>query len=666
MRLLFVMFGWEDSGGGTMLPRAIAKALASRGHEVRVFHAGVGRLPDDSSPYRMLHREDAGVRLHGLYHRRVAFHAVDNPLLDLDDPPVREAFEDLLDTWRPDAAHVHNLHGLGASLLTSLSERGIPTWFTPHNHWVACPSLYLLDARLDRCDGPGNGSACGSCNKHPELAAAFVTRRAGLRETLIRTRTTLLAPSTSVRDVLIQQGIPSGQIRLLFQGHEPFDKLWNQVGAHRLPATPTGPVRFGTLGTVSALKGIRLIAAATHHMEGAGTIDVFGDVTPELKATIEADAAPGRLRIHGAYKPGDLPDILARIDVMLMTSISDDCAPLAIWESHAARVPVLGARIGGIPDFIRDGTDGLLFPARDPKALAHAMNRVMATPELVATWQAAIRPPRGFGDYLDRLEDLYAGKAPPQDACARPTALRIVLESTANLGTINLSESRDDLEVEILDRHGARIAGQTLSKPPDISLQNDPPRQGLWFAHAGKPNDPEVDGVLNTAEIADPVAKWAGWRGRTPRRYRTSLDLTDSGPALELPDAPGRRLLLCPEWQEDPWSQAVRQFLAAIPAGLDLALVLLMPPGRPDLQARLVACVDEEADNPVPGPDIVLVDAALTGSTIGSLYRACDALWSLGQPNREEEARACGLPVLHRPMDDDLRDIIRRATRQRG
>jgi hypothetical protein len=476
----------------------------------------------------------------------------------------------------------------------------------------------------------------------------------------------VLAPSTSVRDVLIQQGIPSGQIRLLFQGHEPFDKLWGDVGARRPPTTPTGPVRFGTLGTVSALKGIHILAAATHHMEGEGTIDVFGDVTPELKATIEADAAPGRLRIHGAYKPGDLPDILARLDVMLMTSISDDCAPLAIWESHAARVPVLGARIGGIPDFIRDGTDGLLFPARDPKALSLAMNRVMATPDLVATWQAAIRPPRSFGDYLDRLEAIYAGEAPPQDECARPTALRITLELTGGRPSTDPPGHREDLEVEILDRQGTRIGGQTLSKPPDISLQNHMPRQGLWFVHEGKRPDPEADGVLNTKEIADPVATWAGWRGRTPKRYRTPLDMTDSGPGLELADAPDRRLLLCPEWQEDPWPEAVRQFMAAIPAGSDLALVLLMPPGRPDLLARLVACLGAQADDETTGPDIVVVDAPLTGSRIGALYRACDALWSLGQPHREEDARTCGLPILIRPLDEELRAIRRRAARQQG
>ncbi len=47
------MFGWNDSGGGTVLPRLIAKELTRRGWEVSVFHAATAQLKDEP-PYTVV------------------------------------------------------------------------------------------------------------------------------------------------------------------------------------------------------------------------------------------------------------------------------------------------------------------------------------------------------------------------------------------------------------------------------------------------------------------------------------------------------------------------------------------------------------------------------------------------------------------------------------
>jgi glycosyltransferase involved in cell wall biosynthesis len=57
----------------------------------------------------------------------------------------------------------------------------------------------------------------------------------------------------------------------------------------------------------------------------------------------------------------------------------------------AAGLPVVGTRVGGIPELVRDGQDGLLVAPRDPAALAEAMLKLLLQPELAERMGRAAR-----------------------------------------------------------------------------------------------------------------------------------------------------------------------------------------------------------------------------------------------------------------------------------
>ena len=118
--------------------------------------------------------------------------------------------------------------------------------------------------------------------------------------------------------------------------------------------------------------------------------------------------AVGALRFHGGYAVADLPGLLASVDVCVVPSVWEDCAPLVVAEALAARLPVVGSRAGGIPDFVREGETGL------PRAAGRrrgARNRRSPLPRRAgaarADSQASIEPPRGFDAYLDDLVGHY-------------------------------------------------------------------------------------------------------------------------------------------------------------------------------------------------------------------------------------------------------------------
>lgn len=77
----------------------------------------------------------------------------------------------------------------------------------------------------------------------------------------------------------------------------------------------------------------------------------------------------------------DVPVIMRAIDCLVVPS-TKDAQTLVIPQAFATGKPVIATRVGGIPDLVRDGQNGLLFPAKDHMALAEAMLKLAGDPAL--------------------------------------------------------------------------------------------------------------------------------------------------------------------------------------------------------------------------------------------------------------------------------------------
>jgi glycosyltransferase involved in cell wall biosynthesis len=106
-------------------------------------------------------------------------------------------------------------------------------------------------------------------------------------------------------------------------------------------------------------------------------------------------AAAGRRRklpivLLGHLPPAEVPRFLAAIDVLAVPSY-DEGLPRAVLEAMAMRVPVVASSVGGTPEVVDDGINGLLVPSGDAEALAEAMSRLVDEPDLCRRLGAAGR-----------------------------------------------------------------------------------------------------------------------------------------------------------------------------------------------------------------------------------------------------------------------------------
>jgi glycosyltransferase involved in cell wall biosynthesis len=146
---------------------------------------------------------------------------------------------------------------------------------------------------------------------------------------------------------------------------------------------------LGTAGRLTAQKALGDALEALARIPDVELL-VLGD-GPE-RGALEGRAAElglsDRVRFLGAGSRADVIALFRAADVALLTSAWENL-PHTLLEALAAGTPVIATAVGGIPEVVRDGENGLLVPPRDVGALVHAIERVARDEGLRASLAAS-------------------------------------------------------------------------------------------------------------------------------------------------------------------------------------------------------------------------------------------------------------------------------------
>ena len=130
-------------------------------------------------------------------------------------------------------------------------------------------------------------------------------------------------------------------------------------------------------------------------------------------------AAPlgGAVQVHSWIEPAERDRLLAASDVFVLPSLAEGL-PMALLEAMSAGLPAIVTPVGGIPDAVTHGAEGLMVEPGRVDQLTAAMARMLTDePERLAIGRRAHQRARLFDvhTYARRLADIYQRIAPVSD-----------------------------------------------------------------------------------------------------------------------------------------------------------------------------------------------------------------------------------------------------------
>ena len=314
--------------------------------------------------------------------------------------------------FAPDVIHCHNVyHQLSPSILAAARSAGIPVVMTLHDYKLACPSYQMLD----------HGTPCDACVGHSTLPALRRRCKGGslagsgllaLESGLHRVTgawdsvAMFVSPSEFLAGVMARAGVAPDRLRVV----PHFVSAGGTLQAGSVDPVDRPGVVFA--GRLSPEKGVDTLVEAAALAPDV-PVHIAGD-GPERGALerLARDRGAANVTFHGRLAKPDLEAIVATSVATVVPSRWYENQPMTILESYAAAVPAIVTSLGGSPELVVDGVDGLVVPPNDPPALAGAMTRLAGDPE--AAWamgrsgQARLLERHDPQRHLAALDAVYA------------------------------------------------------------------------------------------------------------------------------------------------------------------------------------------------------------------------------------------------------------------
>ncbi|MFA7402929.1 MAG: glycosyltransferase family 4 protein [Pelobacteraceae bacterium] len=365
MKILFVsnLYPPEIIGGAETYLERLTTVLVEQGHQVAVFTTGRRSASEQRTGVSVCRSRAANI-----------FPLADFPLRPswqkliwrtgsyLLPRNLLAALDGMISSFQPEIICTENVQGFPLALFDRLRRTNVPLVHTIHDYFFLCPRLSLMHRDGELCCLPGLEAIKGRAAKSVCLyyRSLMLRRTKGLYKAVI-------APSRFILDAHYSAGL--------------FTDISNEVIplGSTFPIRPApekrqpGPLRLLSAGALSNHKGgkqlldlPRVLGGPDFHFDIAGGGELEG-------AWRELATRDPRVRFHGFVTGAEKERLFSEADLFLLPSIWYDNSPVVIYESFSYGLPVIASDIGGIPELVRDGYNGMLVPPGDGDSLAAAV-----------------------------------------------------------------------------------------------------------------------------------------------------------------------------------------------------------------------------------------------------------------------------------------------------
>lgn len=391
MKVLFInTFFPPDVGGGAEITlRTLVQGVQAAGHEVVVL-----RLGDGGSIYE---RVESGIRIIYAPCRNVA-----TPRTHARLPPIQRAVWHLIDAYnplmgrtvakvcraeRPSIVSCHNLAGWSIAVWRAVVRESVPLVQVLHDYYLLCPRRRLY----------GSGAACSRRCVSCQILRAMH------------------------RSASAQVGAVVGISRFVLRAHKEYGYFSHariarvlhnarnmSSSPHIWQAPDTAPLRFGFLGSLAQPKGIETLLASVATLDTNVELHVAGTGEPGYSEKLRACAPPNAI-FYGQMPAGEF---LRLVDCLVVPSLWSEPLGMVVPEAMAHGLPVIAARVGGLPEMIADGENGFLYDPAVEGGLTGALVRMLENradmPRMGAAARESARPFLDVGAWVSEYLGIYS------------------------------------------------------------------------------------------------------------------------------------------------------------------------------------------------------------------------------------------------------------------
>ncbi|MEN3263529.1 glycosyltransferase family 4 protein [Pseudonocardia sp.] len=379
MRIVQVVNVGFEAGGAEKSVRLITDGMRRRGHEVHVVATDHLLGAQDSFADTLVPSIKGGplTRLAGYFWHRAAYRRV----------------REVMSAFRPEVVHLHTIGEFSPAVLAATASTG--QLLTVHG-----PEDWTLE--LLRWNLPSAGK--------PRLSPGDKARYLYLR---LLQRPAYLPWLRKLDRVLTPSRFVAGAVRADV-GAVPVHVLPNGVP---LPASSPVPDSSEVLfvGRLEPVKGVRMLVdafgqVARRRPDARLTLVGDGNQRLELQQLVAELGLQDRVAFRGWLSPATVKDAYESAAVVVIPSLWPENFPTVALEALGIGRAIVGARVGGIPEVVTDGENGVLVPQGDVGALAVALDDLLADRDRLRSMGAAsARRGQHYGveQFLDELERHY-------------------------------------------------------------------------------------------------------------------------------------------------------------------------------------------------------------------------------------------------------------------
>ncbi|MDA8389078.1 MAG: glycosyltransferase family 4 protein [Nitrospiraceae bacterium] len=196
----------------------------------------------------------------------------------------------------------------------------------------------------------------------------------------------VIAVSGFVRQGLIEAGLPDEKISVVHNGIEtgrfaPRPGLRPAVRAEF--HFSDGDLVIGAAGALNAGKGLFVLleAASLFQKEFRSPKKVKVLLAGEGEGRPELGKKAAELGVEAVFagRRLDMDRVYQAMDIFVFPSVCRESFGMVVIEAMAAGLPVIASSVGGVPEIVKDGENGILVAPGDPRALARAMELAAAS-----------------------------------------------------------------------------------------------------------------------------------------------------------------------------------------------------------------------------------------------------------------------------------------------